>query len=137
MTAVRFLVLGIIGTLVSWGTWIVVLTQINPESSRGVAPALFFSSLWLALAGTATVIGFLARHLFEREGVPYRQMAVAIRQAVNVSTLAVVVLALQAGGALNVWTGLLSLVMAVCIEAFYQAGQARHPSHHQSYQSYE
>ncbi len=137
MTVVRFLVLSAIGTALSWGTWVVVLWQINPESSRGIAPTLFFSSLWLAILGTATIIGFLARHLFERQTIPYRQMAVAARQAVNLSTLTVVFLGLQAGSLLSVWTGGLAFVVAVGIEAFFQAGQARHQSEHSYVMSHE
>jgi hypothetical protein len=87
---------------------------------------LFFFSLWLALIGTGTVIGFLVRHWFEREAVPFRQMSVAARQALNLSTTAGILLALQGGRLLNIWTGVLVILLAIGTEAFFIAGQARH-----------
>ena len=125
MSAAKFLLYGLVGTLLSWGTWIIVLIRIDPDSGGFVAKLLFFTSLWLALLGTATLVGFGGRFLFERQAMPYRQMTVAARQAFNISLTAMILLGLQTGRALSWWVGLLVVLIAAGVESFFLLGQAR------------
>lgn len=126
MSAVKFLLYSLIGTLLSWGTWVIVLFRIDPDSGGWVAKTLFFSSLWLALLGTATLVGFGGRYLFERQAMPYRQMTVAARQALILSITTIILLAFQAGRSLSWWVGVLIFLIAAGTESFFLLGQARH-----------
>lgn len=114
-----------IGTLMAWVTWVIVVFRIDPLANPVIAPVLFFVSLFLAMLGTGTIVGFLARHWFEREGVMYRKMTVAARQALNIGAVVVFLLLLQAGRGLSIWTGMLTVIVAVGIEAFFLLGQTR------------
>lgn len=125
MSAVRFLLFAAIGTLLSWATWTIVILRIDPVSGGIVAKALFMTSLWLALTGTGTVIGFLGRYLFMRQGLVYRHLGVASRQSVIVATTIVFGLILQAARSLTFVTGGLVVVIALSIEIFILAGQSR------------
>lgn len=109
----------------AWGTWVIVIFRIDPLANPVIAPLLFFTSLFLALLGTATILGFLARVWFERTGIIYRQMTVAARQALNFSLVAAFLLLLQAGRALSPWTAVLTVLVAIGVESFFLLGQTR------------
>ena len=126
MSVMKFLLFSAIGTLLSWLTWVMVLLRVDPQNGGFVAQALFFVSLWMALVGTGTLLGFGARYIFEHEPIPFRQMAVAARQALTLSLAVVLMLGLQAGRALSIWTALLVVLLAIGVEAFFLAGQSRY-----------
>lgn len=125
MSIGRFLLLAAAGTLISWITWIMVITRLDPISGGPFAVTLFFFSLLFALVGTGTLLGYGARHLLENNTLPFQQMATAARQALNVSLLVILLLGLQSGRILNPWTGILSIALAIGVEAFFIAGQSR------------
>lgn len=127
MSLVRFIVILSIGTLLSWGTWVVVITSLDPYTGGLLALVLFYSTFWLALMGTATVIGFFMRAWLEKNGVFFRQVATALRQGVFLSTGATLALLLQGIHWLNVWSGLSILVLTLATEIFFLAGSTDRP----------
>jgi len=125
MSAIRFLVFATIGTFLSWATWTIVIFRIDPISGGLIARTLFMTSLWLALVGTGTVLGFLGRYLFLRQALVYRHLGVASRQATIVATTIIFGLILQSARSLTIVTGGLVIVIATAIEVFILAGQSR------------
>jgi hypothetical protein len=126
MSLMRFMILATVGAVMSWIAWIAVVVRLNPLSGGMVAHGLFYASLFLALVGTFTIIGFFARRWFEKEDVPFRQVTVAARQSLLVSLAAIVGLALQAQRWMNLWIALLIIILAIGIESIFLTGQSRH-----------
>lgn len=128
MSLVRFLIILSAGTLLSWTAWVLVLLTLDPTSSGVVALLLFFGSFFLALFGTATIGGFFLRYWFEKETILFRQIAIAIRHGLIVSTGSTLALILQGQRLLNVWSIVAIVALAVVIELFFLAGQTKRPA---------
>jgi len=123
MSLVRFIVILSVGTLLSWGTWILVVTTLDPYSDGALALTLFYTSLWLALLGTVTIISLFLRVWLEKEGVFFPQVATSLRQATFISSGVIVDLMLQGARWLNVWSGLSLAILVILLEVFFLAGQ--------------
>lgn len=50
-----------VGALLAWGAWFLVLKTVPPGPGGALAEAFFFGSLFLAIAGTLTILGVLGR----------------------------------------------------------------------------
>lgn len=77
---------GYLGTMaatsvVSWLGWIYVLATIDPTSTNWLGFLLFYLSLFLALTGTAAIIGFLVRFIALKHALVFRQVKDAFRQS--------------------------------------------------------
>lgn len=129
MSLVRFIVILSIGTVLSWGTWVIVLMTLDPQTGGVITLAMFYLSLWLGLLGTITIIGFFLRVWLEKESVFFRQVATALRQATVISSGAVLALLLQGARWLNAWSGVSLILLVILIEVFFLAGQSSRPTH--------
>lgn len=129
MSLVRFLLILSIGTVLSWSAWVLVLVTMSPTDGGAVALLLFYSSFWLALFGTASILGFFLRYWLEHESVLFRQIAVALRHGTIVSVACTVALLLQSRRLLNVWAIVALVALAVVTELFFLAGQTQRPAH--------
>jgi hypothetical protein len=130
MSLLRFLIVFCSGTVLSWAAWVLVIMMLNPTSGGAVALLLFFSSFFMALVGTATIIGFFLRYWMEQEKIPFRQIGIALRQAVILGTVATIALMLQGQRMLNIWSLLIMIVLAIIVESFFLAGQATRRTNH-------
>ena len=127
MSVVRFLIVLGVGSLFSWGAWVMILLSLNPFASGWIAPALFFASFFLGWVGTITIAEFFLRYWLEKDNILYRQIGTSFRQAVVLSTGATAALILQSARLLNLWSGGLIILLVVTIEFFFLAGQTRRP----------
>lgn len=118
-----------IGTVLSWTAWVLVLTTLDPFTNPVVGPMLFYVSVWLAVIGTMTFLGFYVRHWFEKTGLPFQQIAVALRQAALLSSGFITLMLLQRAHLLNPWTFMLVVLLVVGVELFFLAGQAQRTMH--------
>lgn len=125
MSLVRFLLILAVGTVLSWAAWVLVLMTMSPADGGTIAILLFYGSGWLAIFGTAAIIGFFLRYWFERETVLFRQIAIALRHGTIVSTAVSLTLFLQSRRALNLWAILAILALAIVVELFFLAGQTQ------------
>jgi Na+/melibiose symporter-like transporter len=128
MSLLRFLLVLGIGTLMSWGSWWLVVSMMSPTTDGGVALLLFYSSFWLAMFGTATLIGFFIRYWLEKDHVLFRQIGIAFRHGTIVSSGVTLALLLQSRRLLNIWAIVALLALAVVIELFFLAGQTVRPA---------
>lgn len=124
MSLIRFLVVLALGTILAWTGWVTVLLTIDPVSGGFIARAMFYLSLFLSLLGTLTIIGFFTRYWWEKDPIPFRQIGFALRQACIISAAAIIALTLQAGRLLNIWSGVVLVLLAIAIETFFLAGQS-------------
>lgn len=128
MSLVRFLIILGAGTLLSWTAWVLVLMTLDPVSGGLVALMLFHGSFFLALFGSATIIGFFLRYWMEKEKILFRQIAIAVRHGLIVATGSTLALLLQGQRLLNVWSIIAIVALAVVIELFFLAGQTKRPT---------
>lgn len=125
MSLVRFLVILGFGTALSWTAWALVLTTLDPVGGGLVALFLFYSSFFLAVFGTISVIGFFVRYWLERESVLFRQIAIALRHGLLFGGGATLALLMQSRRLLTVWSGGALILLIIVIELFSLAGQTR------------
>lgn len=128
MSLIRFLIILGVGTALSWTAWVLVLMTLDPVSGGSVALMLFHGSFFLALFGSATIIGFFLRYWLEKETVLFRQITIAVRHATIVASGASIALLLQGQRLLNLWSILALAGLAIVIELFFLAGQTRRPT---------
>lgn len=107
-----------LATLVSWGAWNYVIWTINPEVTNWIGFALFYFSLFVALTGTAAIIGFIARFAGLKQELAFRSVKEAFRQSFLFSALIIASLILLSRG-LFTWLNLFLLVIALSILEFF------------------
>jgi len=106
-------------TLVCWVAWLVVIFYLSPEESSLLVFLLFYVSLFFALLGSFSLIGFFVRVWFSREQIIFRHLGVSFRQSVWFAILLVGTLILQGSGFLRWWNVLLLILFLVIIEFFF------------------
>lgn len=90
----------LIGTLCSWMAVAFVLALVDPSQASWFGMSLFYSSLFLALWGTLTLLGYFIKSSTGRSG-RVRSAQVATRQGILFSVLLVSTLWLQANRLLS------------------------------------
>ncbi len=106
------------GTVLSAVTFFLVLYRVDPGTSGPLGFALFYMSLFLAAAGAISIVSFAIRAAV-RKGEPlFKLVGLSFRQAVLLSGLLVIALALQAHGLLSWWSGALLIAVATAAEFF-------------------
>jgi hypothetical protein len=68
-------------TLVCWGIFVGVVMTIDPNTTNWPGFVLFYTSLFLSLLGTSTIIGFLFRFLMLKQQLAFRAVSEAFRQS--------------------------------------------------------
>ncbi|MBU0624769.1 hypothetical protein KKF05_00315 [Patescibacteria group bacterium] len=120
MTLRQYLSLMLAGTVLSWGAVILIITMIDPTSSNFVVLAIFYISIFLALTGMFSVLGFISRvFILKKRLLLSRQVAVSFRQAVITALLIVTLLFLQSKAMLTWWNALLIVAIMTVVESFF------------------
>lgn len=125
MTLARYLVFLGVSTAICWASWLLVLLRINPYSSGQWGIAFFYATLFFALAGTASLVGFGTRALLHRGDPPFQLVAVSFRQGVLLSSVATASALLQSQRLLEWWSLALMALVAAGIEAFVRTSRDR------------
>lgn len=102
--------------VISWAAWIIVIFKLDPYESTGMALGLFFVSLFFALIGTFTLLGFGMRRWLSKQEVYYHHLTVSLRQGLLLSICTLLCIILLILGILTWWNGLLLVTVAVLIE---------------------
>ena len=105
------------GTLIAAATFFLILFRVDPANAGFLGFCLFYLSMFLAVAGALSILGFVIRVFSHRGEMLSRLVALSFRQAVLLAALAVGALALHAHGLLSWWNSIL-LVAAVTIVEF-------------------
>jgi len=119
MSLKNYLILFAVGTLLSWGAWAIVLTQMNPDVNRAVTVTAFAVSLGFAVAGTFAFVGFGVRALFGKDPVLFRVLRTSVRQGVVVAVLLEGLLVLQAMRWFAWWNVVPLVVFFILLEGFF------------------
>lgn len=112
-------------TLVCWFGFGLVVFLVSPEEAGLTGFSLFYLSLFLALAGIFSIIGFIFRYLLKRHEFAYEQAKTALRQGLMFALLVVAALFLQ-GQKLLVWWNLILLIgLLAGIEYFFISNSSK------------
>ncbi|MBU0706752.1 hypothetical protein KKG41_00055 [Patescibacteria group bacterium] len=119
MSLKNFLVLMTIVTTICWIGWITVLFYINPDGAGFIGQVLFFVSLFFALIGTFSILGFFLRVWFSKKEMVFQHVGKAFRQAFLFSLLIVGSLILQGMRIFTWWNATLFIICVAMLELFF------------------
>lgn len=114
----RYLLLAAFGTIICWAAWALVLFYIDPFISGFIGLTSFYLTLFLALLGTFSLLGFLFRRTFLRDRIAYHHIGVSVRQGLFFSLVVVGGLLLRGTG-LYTWWNLAFLVAGFTVLEFF------------------
>ncbi|MEA3463714.1 MAG: hypothetical protein U9R14_01380 [Patescibacteria group bacterium] len=95
-----------------------MLCTVNPEATNWIGFLLFYLSLFLALAGSATLIGFLIRFAALKHELVFNSVKNAFRQSFFFAFLITAVLLLLSND-LFTWINLGLLVVGLSVLEFF------------------
>lgn len=107
------------GTAVAAATFFLALFRIDPYTAGPLDFTLFYGSLFLAMAGLVSIIGFAVRAYARRDEILSRLVGLSFRQAILLSSVAVGALALHAHGLLSWWNSLVLIVAVTVVEFIF------------------
>lgn len=117
MSLKQYLILMSIGTFLCWIAWLFVIWSLDPKQASALGLLFFYSSLFLAIVGTFSVIGFLFRRaLIKQDEIIFRHVRRTFRQSVIIALLCVACLFLLSEQLLRWWNALLLVILAISIE---------------------
>ncbi len=118
MTLKTYLTMMLLATAICWSAWAVVINSINPETTNWIGFVLFYTSLFLSLVGTSTIVGFVIRFVALKQELVFRQVAIAFRQSFSFAALIVALLIMQALHML-VWYNMIFLIIGLTVLEFF------------------
>lgn len=105
-------------TIFCWLIWLFIVGTVNPEITNWIGFTLFYAALFLALAGTATILGFAVRFIILKEELVFRLVKEAFRQSFLFALLVVIGLILLAHSLFS-WLNMLLLVIGLSALEFF------------------
>ena len=117
MTLKKYLNLMVILTILCWLVFLLVIFLINPEQLGVFGFFLFYFSLFLALAGSFSIGGFLIRVRISQNLI-FRQVEIAFRQGFLLAGLIILLLVLRGLHLLYWWNAVILILFLISLEAF-------------------
>jgi hypothetical protein len=118
MTLRSYLIIMGIATFISWFTFIVVLYTIDPFITNWIGFSFFYSSLFLSVMGTASILGFLIRFIGLKKELVFRSVKAAFRQSFLFSFFIVVCLFLLSFNLLT-WLNVILLIIGLSVFEYF------------------
>jgi len=118
MTLRAYLIVMTFATLIAWGIFGFVLFNINPLITNWIGFSFFYVSLFLALLGSAALIGFLVRFVILKKELAFRLVAEAFRQSFLFSLFVVASLLLLSKDLFS-WLNLLLLIISLSVLEYF------------------
>lgn len=117
MTLRLYLILMSIGALICWLAWFFVLGSIDPKQAGFFGFLFFYSSLFLALAGTFSVIGFLIKKIIlKKDQIVFHHVRSTFRQGMLGATVIILWLILLQTKLLTWWNAILLILLFAAVE---------------------
>ncbi len=117
MTLKKYLSIMTLVVLISWGVWYSVINMIDPDSTNWIGISLFYGSLFLALLGTSSLLGFLVRFVGLNQQLVFRSVNDAFRQSFFLSFFIIAILFLLSREMFS-WLNLIFLISALSVLEF-------------------
>ncbi len=117
MSLRQYLILMSIGALICWLAWFFVLSSTDPAEAGFFGFLFFYTSLFLALAGTFSVIGFLIKKIILKDDqVVFHHVKSTFRQGMLLAGILISGLILLQADLLAWWSATLLVLLFVAIE---------------------
>ncbi|MFZ2189703.1 MAG: hypothetical protein WA057_03040 [Candidatus Magasanikiibacteriota bacterium] len=127
MTLKQYFTVMILGSILCWAAWWIVVINIDPFQDTGLGFSFFYISLFLALLGTISIFAFMIRRFFSKEQLPmFRYVQKSFKDSVFFSGLIIVLLYLQGINYLRWWNALLLLGALILYLAFVWSTKNNH-----------
>ena len=114
MTLKKYLMVTALATAVCWTIFLFVSSVINPELTSWLGFLLFYLSLFMAISGTASLIGFLIRFVALKHELAFYAVRIAYRQSFLFALFIIAILVLLSQD-LFTWLNLFMLVAVFVI----------------------
>ena len=117
MTLRQYLVLMSVGALICWLAWFFVLGSTDPTQAGFFGFVFFYASLFLALAGTFSVIGFLIKKIIlKSDQIVFHHVKSTFRQSMLLAAVIIFNLVLLQINLLAWWNAILLFLLFAAIE---------------------
>ena len=103
-----------VATAVCWTVFLFIASVVNPEITSWLGFVLFYLSLFMAVSGTASLIGFLIRFVALRHELVFYAVKIAYRQSFMFALFIIITLILLSQG-LFTWLNLFMLIAVFVI----------------------
>lgn len=108
-----------IAAVLTFAVWVLILQQIDPDSSGIVGKIFFFASTFLFLASWFILFfTWLRKKIFGEENV-LSHLGISFRQGALISLLAVTLLFLQSTRVLTWWDSMLTVAGVMLAELYF------------------
>ncbi|MDI3496128.1 MAG: hypothetical protein PWQ35_149 [Patescibacteria group bacterium] len=114
MTLKNYLFVMSILTAICWAIFFFVADIIDPFSTNWLGFLLFYASLFIALVGFFTLVGFLIRFVILKKSPVFNLVKLSFRQSFLFALFLILALFLQANNLLT-WLNLLFLIMTFSV----------------------
>lgn len=114
MTLKKYLMVTAVATAICWTVFLFIASVVNPELTSWLGFSLFYLALFMAISGTASLIGFLVRFVALRHELVFYAVKVAYRQSFMFAFFIIITLILLSQN-LFTWLNLLMLVAVFVI----------------------
>ena len=118
MTLKKYLNLMSVLTVCCWLAWILVIFIINPKQTGLIGFVLFYFSLFLAIVGTGSIVGFIIRMKLKNKPV-FKQVEISFRQAIWIALLVILIFIFQGLNILRWWNTLFLVLFLIFLELFF------------------
>lgn len=119
MTILVFLVGSAAAAVIGWGTWALIITYLDPIRAGVLGFLLFYLALYLAVAASASLIGYLLRRLLQPQRLASYAVRPAARQGLILAGFLDLLLLLQQLRLYRWWVGAIVAGIVVMIELVF------------------
>ncbi|MBU4256899.1 hypothetical protein KKC04_00615 [Patescibacteria group bacterium] len=125
MTLKAYLIIMGIATLCCWAAFGFILRTVNPEVTNTIGFLLFYLSLFLAVSGSAAIIGFVVRFIGLKRELVFNSVKQAFRQSFLFAFLIISALFLLSKGLFS-WLNLLLLIAGLSMLEFFLISHSKY-----------
>ncbi len=118
MTLRSYLIIMSITTAVCWVILVLILNMTDPFHTNWIGFVLFYGSLFLAIMGTAAIVGFLVRFVLLKHELVFRSVKAAFRQSFLIGLLMISVLILISQDLFS-WVNLFLLIFGLTLLEYF------------------
>lgn len=113
----HYLLLMSLGTGICWASLVFIVLSTNPFLTSAFVIVFFYFSLFLAIVGTFSVVGFLVRRaIIKNDDIVFRHVKKTFRQSISIAFFILLTLFLLHVGFLRWWNGIILLLLFGLIE---------------------
>jgi len=122
MTLKNYLIIMSVLTAICWGVFVFIINLVDPTRTNWLGFLLFYAALFLAVAGTAALLGFVVRFKLLRHELAFRVVRLAFKQSF-IFALFIVCLFILLSRNLFSWLNLLMLIIIFAIWEFFSSSK--------------